>query len=199
VESVESQRQASHSSHEPLGNLAKKRRDSHIPTAPATKADGKVENQKQVSHFPTASIPLSKKKDQDRCSGLRAPSVVPFYSAQVENFHSALDICLTPENLDSLWLLFEAGALSKKLGKARVCTYLLDLKNSRVPRPLGMFQHTVIGEEETRSLLEAINNAQSQPIEKNTLDKSFRALWPELRDKLRHVPPPEKASKPSPD
>src|ERR1022692_2684245 len=54
VESVESQKQASPSFHEPLGNLAKRRRDSHIPTAPATKADGKVENQKQVSHFPTA-------------------------------------------------------------------------------------------------------------------------------------------------
>ena len=54
VESVESQNRASHSFHEPLGNLAKTRRDSHIPTAPAMRADGKVENQKQVSHFPTA-------------------------------------------------------------------------------------------------------------------------------------------------
>jgi hypothetical protein len=54
-ESVESQPQASPTFHEPLGNLAKGRRDSHIPTAPATKADGKVENQKQVSHFPTAA------------------------------------------------------------------------------------------------------------------------------------------------
>ena len=51
VESVESQNQASHSFHELLGNLAKSRRDSHIPTAPATKADGKVENQKQVSRL----------------------------------------------------------------------------------------------------------------------------------------------------
>ena len=56
VESVESHKQASPSFHQPLGNLAKRRRDSHISTAPATRADGKVENQKQVSHFPTASI-----------------------------------------------------------------------------------------------------------------------------------------------
>jgi hypothetical protein len=56
VESVESQKQASHSFHQPLGNLAKNRRDSHIPTAPTTRADGKVENQKQVSHFPTAAL-----------------------------------------------------------------------------------------------------------------------------------------------
>jgi hypothetical protein len=65
VESVESQRQASHSFHQPLGNLAKGRRDFHIPTAPATKADGKVENQKQVSHFPTATIARSQKQKKE--------------------------------------------------------------------------------------------------------------------------------------
>ena len=54
VESVESQKRASPSFHEPLGNLAKRRRDSHISTAPTARADGKVENQKQVFHFPTA-------------------------------------------------------------------------------------------------------------------------------------------------
>src|ERR1035437_6116152 len=60
VESVESQKQASPSFHEPLGNLAEGRRDSHISTAPATR-DGKVENQEQVFHFPTATNPLSRK------------------------------------------------------------------------------------------------------------------------------------------
>src|SRR5215469_5154198 len=69
VESVESQRQASHSFHEPLGNLAKSRRDSHISTAPTTRADGKVENQKQVFHFPTApTIYLSKPKHARRAA-----------------------------------------------------------------------------------------------------------------------------------
>src|SRR3990172_13443753 len=59
VESVESQGQAFPSFHEPLGNLTKGRRDFHIPTAPTTTADGKVENHKKVSHFPTAPISLS--------------------------------------------------------------------------------------------------------------------------------------------
>jgi len=49
---------ASPSSHEPLGNLANSRRDSHIPTAPTTRADGKVENQDQVFNFSTAPNPL---------------------------------------------------------------------------------------------------------------------------------------------
>ena len=59
VESVESQKQASPSFHEPLGNLAQRRRDSHISTAPATTAAGNVQNQKQVFHVPTATDPRS--------------------------------------------------------------------------------------------------------------------------------------------
>jgi hypothetical protein len=66
VESVESQKQASPSFHEPLGNLAKGGRDSHIPTAPTTRADGKVENQKQVFHFSTASVPIHKSHNTSR-------------------------------------------------------------------------------------------------------------------------------------
>jgi hypothetical protein len=34
-------------------------------------------------------------------------------------------ICLTPENVEKPWILFEAGALSKAMGeKTRVCPYL---------------------------------------------------------------------------
>jgi hypothetical protein len=59
VESVESQKQASPSSHSPLGISP---RTGEIPTFPQLRrkqADGKMENQKQVSHFPTATNPLS--------------------------------------------------------------------------------------------------------------------------------------------
>jgi hypothetical protein len=74
-----------------------------IPTFPQPRRrgpDGKVENQKQVSHFPTASIPLSTKEQNRSAGGLRPPppaalrsaSVVSFYSAGVGNFLSALDI-----------------------------------------------------------------------------------------------------------
>jgi hypothetical protein len=73
VESVESQKQASHSFHEPLGNLANNRRDFHIPTAPVTKADGKVENQEQVFHFPTATVSLISEKKNQTARGLRPP------------------------------------------------------------------------------------------------------------------------------
>src|SRR3989442_7847344 len=52
VESVESQRQASPSFHEPLGNLAKSRRDSHISTAPTTRRMEKWKTKSRFSTFP---------------------------------------------------------------------------------------------------------------------------------------------------
>jgi hypothetical protein len=74
VESVESQKQASPSFHDPLGNLAQRRRDSHISTAPAARPDGKVENQKQVSHFPTAPNVYGSQEQKNRAAGgLRPP------------------------------------------------------------------------------------------------------------------------------
>jgi hypothetical protein len=72
VESVESQRRASPSFHEPLGNLAKGGRDSHIPTAPATKRMEKCKTKKQVFHFPTAPNPRSHSIQNQR--GRASPS-----------------------------------------------------------------------------------------------------------------------------
>jgi hypothetical protein len=54
VESEESQKQASGPFHEPLGNPAKSRRDSHIPTAPATRL---MEKWKTKNRFPTFPQP----------------------------------------------------------------------------------------------------------------------------------------------
>jgi len=54
VESEESQKQASRPFHKPLGNPAKGRRDSHIPTAPATRL---MEKWKTKNRFPTFPQP----------------------------------------------------------------------------------------------------------------------------------------------
>jgi len=53
-------------------------------------------------------------------------------------------VCLTPENLETPWILYEAGALSKTIDdKTRLCTYLLGgLQFQHVKPPLGMFQAT---------------------------------------------------------
>jgi hypothetical protein len=69
VESVESQKPASPSFHSPLGISP---RTGEIPTFPQLRrkqADGKVENQKQVSHFPTATNPFLPEGNRGRGAG----------------------------------------------------------------------------------------------------------------------------------
>ena len=47
-------------------------------------------------------------------------------------------ICLTPENQNSQWILFEAGALSNQV-KNRVTPLLFQLKEGEVEGPLSQF------------------------------------------------------------
>jgi len=84
-------------------------------------------------------------------------------------------ICLTPENLTSEWLHYEAGALSKTVDpKTRVCTYLLaDLESATLKPPLSWFQWTRANKSDTRKLIGTINKhldaprAHSTPLSRN--------------------------------
>lgn len=96
-------------------------------------------------------------------------------------------LCLTPENLDSRWLLFEAGALSKSLNTARVCPYLYDLKISDVLEPLAQFNATIADKEGTYKLLKNINSASEKPLEIKTLEETFETWWSKLEKELENV------------
>lgn len=97
-------------------------------------------------------------------------------------------ICLTPENLDKPWILFEAGALSK-LSSAYVCTYLIDLESDDVPPPLGQFQHTQSTKVETYALVETINSELGdRAISTARLKEAFEVWWPKLDTKLQSLP-----------
>jgi hypothetical protein len=104
-------------------------------------------------------------------------------------------LCLTPENLEAPWLLFEGAALSKTIDdKTRLCTYLLGgLRPQDVKVPLGMFQATRADKEDTRKLVRTINRAVStSPIKDEYLDKAFDAMWPQLEESIRSLPQPER-------
>jgi len=107
-------------------------------------------------------------------------------------------ICLTPENLASPWILFEAGALSKTVD-SRVWTYLYDLGYTDVKDPLSQFQHTVATKEDTRKLIASINAAYGDgALDEARVRASFEKWWPELDSKLTTIPPPS-AAKPKVD
>ena len=47
-------------------------------------------------------------------------------------------ICVTPENQDSQWLLFESGAISKVLDESRVCPILIGMDKADLKGPLAI-------------------------------------------------------------
>jgi len=102
------------------------------------------------------------------------PSVTPYLSAETiekgvrwaNDVAGGLEInnfgllCLTPENVNAPWLLFEAGALSK-LAEARVAPILFQLRPDAIQEgPLAQFQTTVLQDGEDMSrLFKSINQA----------------------------------------
>jgi hypothetical protein len=97
-------------------------------------------------------------------------------------------VCLTPENLGSPWLLFEAGAISNQVKKARVCTYLYDLRPQDVPQPLGRFQHTIAEQADTLKLPTVLNQRSKKSLAQEQLERLFEATWPDVARQLREIP-----------
>lgn len=109
-------------------------------------------------------------------------------------------VCLTQENLNKPWILYESGALTKTIDeKTRLCTYLLGgLEPKDVPPPLGMFQHTQPNDNDTLRLMQTINQAvSSSPMPPDTLKSVFEKWWPDLEARIKGLPssPPSAARK----
>lgn len=100
-------------------------------------------------------------------------------------------LCLTSDNLDAPWILFEAGALSTALDTSAVCPYLLDVDFKEVTRPLSQFQGKTAKKEPTFEMLAAINSRADVPIEQKLLETLFKTFWPQLEKTLKRVFPYE--------
>lgn len=97
-------------------------------------------------------------------------------------------LCVTEENLQEPWLMFEAGALSKKIRNSFVCPFLLGVQRSDVKGPLVQFQSTVFEKEDVGKLLSTINSACGESgISTSILDKAFEVWWPSLKEQLKKV------------
>jgi len=98
-------------------------------------------------------------------------------------------ICLTPENLNAPWVLFEAGALSKSLDGSRVCPYLFGFEPTELTGPLVQFQAVQADRADTMRLLGAMNRALGEGrLADVTLEKVFEKWWPDLDAALSRVP-----------
>src|SRR5436853_2531443 len=90
-------------------------------------------------------------------------------------------LCLTKDNKNAPWILFEAGALAKSINQSRVTPLLINLSASELQGPLVQFQATTISKQDMRKLLKAINkNLGNQGLEDSKIDKAFDKWWPDL-------------------
>jgi hypothetical protein len=97
-------------------------------------------------------------------------------------------ICLTKDNINKPWILFEAGALSKNFGKANVCTILFNLDNADLTGPLTSFQATKFDKTDFKKLLTTINNTGSESkLESAVLNDVFDMWWPKLELKIKEI------------
>lgn len=108
-------------------------------------------------------------------------------------------ICVTPDNIDSKWLNFEAGALSKELDGSYVSPFLVrrrpaDLEGS----PLTQFQMTVHHDyQDVLKLMKSINSASERQLQSDHLENVFKTWWPQLRDPINQLIKDHYAKKPA--
>ena len=110
-------------------------------------------------------------------------------SEKLENSKIGI-FCVTKENLNSPWILFEAGAISKS-NDSFVCTFLIDLNPTDLIGPLSLFQATKFNKEDIFKLLVAINHSISKSGEKGltmeNLKDLFEIFYPKLEKEIKLI------------
>lgn len=96
-------------------------------------------------------------------------------------------ICLTHQNKNAPWILFEAGALAKGLTTTKVCTFLVDLSPADIQDPLAQFNHTTATKDGMMSLAATLNSSLDVPLDGPTLTAVFDAFWPQFEINFRRL------------
>jgi hypothetical protein len=94
-------------------------------------------------------------------------------------------VCLTPESIRSVWVAFEAGAISRAAGgpdgaRLRIWTYLSALRPQDLQlTPFAEYEATDATQEETFRLVRSINQLSPDPVSGDSLKGRFDAVfWP---------------------
>jgi hypothetical protein len=90
-------------------------------------------------------------------------------------------VCLTQENKNKPWILFETGALAKGLSANRVCTFLVDLTSTDIEDPLAQFNHTTPDRPSVWGLVSTLNNClENGRLDERILRQVFDTYWPKF-------------------
>lgn len=120
-------------------------------------------------------------------------------SAQLEEAQVGI-VCLTRDNMESPWLLFEAGALSKFQQGSYVCTLLLDLDLTDVREPLAQFQGTRANREDVWKLTQTLNSLlTNEKLTIQQLERAFNRAWPDFEKQMSKIAPSRTEKRLQPD
>ena len=95
--------------------------------------------------------------------------------------------CMTPANLDSTWIHYEAGAIAKAVGQAHLVPLLYDVQPVDLRPPLSQFQAKSLAQPDVKQLIELMNELSTIQRPTTELDKMFLLLWPELEEKISSI------------
>ncbi|MEM6738009.1 MAG: TIR domain-containing protein [Bacteroidota bacterium] len=98
-------------------------------------------------------------------------------------------ICLTSQNQNSPWLMFEAGALSQKMGrKGFVVPLIFDLEKSDIKTPLSIFQIKTFTKEDFFEVMKsAYDVVPTKKLNELNFRKAYDRCWPELERQVNQI------------
>lgn len=103
-------------------------------------------------------------------------------------------VCVTASNQHRPWLMFEAGALAKRLDVGRLVPLCIDLAPAEVTGPLEAFQARCLDETGMRRLVQDMMILREKPPPQAQIGQLFQAMWPALESHVSEA----KQQSPSP-
>jgi hypothetical protein len=92
-------------------------------------------------------------------------------------------LVVTRESVEAPWLVFEAGALSKSLSRAKVVPVLFGMELTELCGPLVQFQAARFEKSEMKRVIRMINAELGDvALPSDVLDASFDMWWPHLNN-----------------
>lgn len=105
---------------------------------------------------------------------------------KLESSHFGV-LCLTPENVNAPWLLFEAGSLAKSVSRSTVVPYRLEVRSDDIPFPLAQFRGIDADEDGTLGLLQKLNSKLENRLDQQQLRSVFNGRWPSLKSEIENI------------
>jgi hypothetical protein len=97
-------------------------------------------------------------------------------------------LCLTKQNLDRPWVLFEAGAMARGLPSQRVIPLLIDIAPEDLKGPLHQFNGVRVDEAGIRKLMSTVNSATGPAaLAPEVLERVFQVNWPIFQQGLEQA------------